>query len=71
MLDWYRKHLLPLSAFALRRATAASRIEWLETLDVTLAEIEREYVEHVLPSHDGTEGIAAFLEKRAPAWTDA
>jgi cyclohexa-1,5-dienecarbonyl-CoA hydratase len=70
-LDWYRKHLRPLSAYSLRQATAASRIGLVSALDVTLREVERRYLEQLVPSHDGNEGIAAFLEKRAPVWRDA
>jgi len=69
--DWYRKHLRPLSAYSLRQATAASRIGLVSALDVTLREVERRYLEQLVPSHDGNEGIAAFLEKRAPVWRDA
>jgi cyclohexa-1,5-dienecarbonyl-CoA hydratase len=70
-LDWYGKHLRPLSAFSLRQATAASRIGLVSALDVTLREVERRYLDNLVPSHDGNEGIAAFLEKRAPRWIDA
>ncbi len=70
-LEWYRAQLRPLSAFALRQATAASRRDLLRALDVTLPEIEHDYVERIVPSHDGNEGIEAFLAKRAPVWVDA
>jgi cyclohexa-1,5-dienecarbonyl-CoA hydratase len=29
---------------------------------------ERVYLEELLPSHDGVEGIRAFIDKRPPAW---
>lgn len=70
-LEWYRETLRPLSAFSLRRATQASRVALVRALDGTLSEIERAYVEHLLPSHDGNEGIEAFLAKRQPVWVDA
>ncbi len=70
-LQWYRETLRPLSAFSLRRATEASRVALLAALDDTLAELERAYVERLLPSHDGNEGIEAFLAKRQPVWVDA
>jgi len=70
-LDWFRKYLRPLSAYSLRQATAATRIELVAALDGTLREVERRYLEHIVPSHDGNEGITAFLERRAPAWRDA
>jgi cyclohexa-1,5-dienecarbonyl-CoA hydratase len=33
-----------------------------------LQSAERAYVEELLPTHDGVEGIRAFLEKRPPVW---
>ena len=73
LLAWYRSRLEPLSAFALRQATAAARRAsgFLDDLDRALAASEELYLERLLPSHDGNEGIEAFLEKRRPAWTDA
>lgn len=72
-LEWYRRHLAGLSAFALRQATAAAREGGgvPRALDETLRAVERRYFEHVVPSHDGNEGLEAFLAKRAPAWRDA
>jgi cyclohexa-1,5-dienecarbonyl-CoA hydratase len=69
---WYRAHLLPLSAFALRQAVhaARSRSALLSALGDPLDAAERQYVDRVLPSHDGNEGIDAFLSRRAPAWRD-
>ncbi len=73
VLGWYRKKLKPLSAFALRQGTQAVRRAsgWLDELDRAVEATERQYVDEVLASHDGNEGIAAFLEKRQPAWQDA
>lgn len=70
LLAWYRETLAPLSAFALRQGTRALRkgTSWLETLDDALTRTEAQYVDEVLESHDGNEGIAAFLERRKPAW---
>ncbi len=70
LLAWYRKTLAPLSAFALRQGTGALRrgTKWLKALDETLARTEAQYVDEILESHDGNEGIAAFLERREPAW---
>jgi cyclohexa-1,5-dienecarbonyl-CoA hydratase len=72
LLAWYRRTLRPLSAFALRQATRAVRESsgLLTALDEGLAAAERLYVEKVITSHDGNEGIEAFLAKRQPVWRD-
>ena len=64
--------LTPFSAFAIRQATKASRRAsgLLQALQTPLSQIERQYVEEVLESRDGNEGIAAFLERRKPVWRD-
>jgi cyclohexa-1,5-dienecarbonyl-CoA hydratase len=69
-LDWYRKNLAPLSAHSLRVATAAVRARLIRAFE-HLAAVERRYLEELVPSHDGNEGIEAFIERRAPAWRDA
>ncbi|HET9989366.1 MAG TPA: enoyl-CoA hydratase/isomerase family protein [Kofleriaceae bacterium] len=73
VLDWYRKTLAPLSAFSLREATHAVRhgSGLVASLGAPLDAAERRYVERLLPSRDGNEGIEAFLEKRPPAWVNA
>jgi cyclohexa-1,5-dienecarbonyl-CoA hydratase len=57
------------SAVALRALTGATRIQRapaiLQRLDAALAT----YRATLGSSHDAAEGIAAFLEKRAPAWS--
>ncbi len=70
---WFDINLAPLSAFSLREATYAARrgSGMLASLDGPLDAAERRYVERLLPSHDGNEGIEAFLAKRAPRWVDA
>jgi cyclohexa-1,5-dienecarbonyl-CoA hydratase len=70
LLAWYRQALAPLSAFALRQGTRALRqtTGFLADLDRTLEATERQYVEEILPSHDGNEGVEAFLARRKPEW---
>jgi len=72
-LDWYRRTLAPLSAFTLREATGAAREAsgLLAALGGPLEAAEHRYLERMLPSHDGNEGIDAFIENRAPRWMDA
>ncbi|HSQ65527.1 MAG TPA: enoyl-CoA hydratase/isomerase family protein [Polyangiaceae bacterium] len=69
---WYEASLAPLSAFSLREATYAARhgSGLLESLGAPLDAAERRYVERLLPSHDGNEGIEAFLAKRSPQWVN-
>ena len=73
VLEWYRKTLAPVSAFSLREATHAARhgSGILACLAEPLIAAERRYVERLLPSHDGNEGIEAFLAKRPAVWVDA
>lgn len=72
LLAWYRKNLAPLSAFALREGVRALRGSsgFTEDFSRRLATTERQYLDHLLPSHDGNEGIEAFLAKRKPEWED-
>jgi cyclohexa-1,5-dienecarbonyl-CoA hydratase len=69
---WYRARLLPLSACALRHAVRAARSgsPLAAALGEPLDAAERLYVDRVLASHDGNEGIEAFLARRPPAWRD-
>ncbi|MEW5847458.1 MAG: enoyl-CoA hydratase/isomerase family protein [Myxococcota bacterium] len=73
LLEWYRTNLQPLSAFTLRQATRAMRVDsgWLAQFSAALEAAERRYVDHLLPSHDGNEGIDAFLARRPPQWRNA
>jgi cyclohexa-1,5-dienecarbonyl-CoA hydratase len=72
LLAWYRETLAPLSAFALRQGVQALRRTpgLLNELNRRLTAVEHQYLSHLLPSHDGNEGIEAFLEKREPVWED-
>ncbi len=72
LLAWYRRTLAGLSAFAVRQAARAARAGAGTSglLADRLAAVEDAYVREVLESHDGNEGIEAFLERRAPRWED-
>lgn len=71
--DWYRSTLAPLSAKALRHGVRAARTG--AQLDLCLSEIltevEGQYLEDVVASHDGNEGIEAFIARREPVWRNA
>ena len=73
LVQWYQKNLRPLSAFSIRQAVRVARIGsgLLAALGEPLDRIERQYVEELLASHDGNEGITAFIERRKPVWKDS
>jgi cyclohexa-1,5-dienecarbonyl-CoA hydratase len=58
------------SAAALRHATAAARLSLRQHVRAVLPELERLYLKDLMQTEDAVEGIAAFLERRAPRWTD-
>jgi cyclohexa-1,5-dienecarbonyl-CoA hydratase len=64
-------HFVPRSALSLRLATKAVRGFKTAELNRRLDEAERVYLEELLPTHDGVEGIEAFLGKRPPEWKNA
>jgi cyclohexa-1,5-dienecarbonyl-CoA hydratase len=67
---WFDEHLRRRSAAALRHATAAARLSLREHVRGVLPELERLYLRDLMSTADAAEGIAAFLEKRPPTWTD-
>jgi cyclohexa-1,5-dienecarbonyl-CoA hydratase len=73
LMEWYRKNVRPLSAFAIRQNTRVARIGsgLIAALQEPLDKIERQYVDEVLASNDGNEGITAFIERRKPVWIDS
>ncbi|MCO5168615.1 MAG: enoyl-CoA hydratase-related protein [Planctomycetes bacterium] len=66
---WYRQHLAPRSAAGLRHAVLAARHRLHRALTDDLPWLERQYLEELMSTADAREGISAFLEKRAPAWS--
>jgi len=71
--EWYAQNLREHSAYSLRQGLEALRkgSKLVEACGETLADIERLYLERLLPSHDGNAGITAFLAKQKPVWSDA
>lgn len=62
-----RKLSRPVVRLAKRAVVESARAAWLNELERT----ERLYLDELMPLADAHEGIAAFLEKRAPAWKHA
>jgi cyclohexa-1,5-dienecarbonyl-CoA hydratase len=67
---WFEAQLRWKSAAALRYATAAVRLSLRQHVRAVLPELEQLYLKDLMQTHDAAEGIAAFLDKRAPKWTD-
>lgn len=67
---WFARHMAPRSAAALRHAAAAARLTLAAHVRHTLPELERLYLDTLMRTHDAAEGVAAFLAKREPRWTD-
>ena len=67
---WFAAHLQGKSAVALRYAAAAARHGLRQHVRAVLPELERLYLNDLMQTRDAVEGIAAFLEKRVPRWTD-
>jgi cyclohexa-1,5-dienecarbonyl-CoA hydratase len=67
---WFEAHLRGRSAAALRHATAAARLTLRQHVRDVLPELERLYLGDLMATEDAAEGIAAFLARRAPKWTD-
>lgn len=67
---WFAANLAAKSASALRHAVRAARAALRRDVAALLPELERLYLDSVMHTEDAREGITAFLEKRAPRWTD-
>lgn len=68
--EWARRELLPKSASSLRWAVRAARWRFNELVLAGLPAQEKLYLDGLMATHDANEGLAAFLERRRPAWTN-
>jgi cyclohexa-1,5-dienecarbonyl-CoA hydratase len=59
-----------LSAAALEHTKEAIDLGWGRSLDSALKEVENLYLNELMKTHDATEGINAFIQKRKPEWRD-
>lgn len=67
-LAYFDAHLRPKSAASLALALKAARAPMISHVKKRLSDVEELYLERLMRTHDANEGLAAFLEKREPAW---
>jgi cyclohexa-1,5-dienecarbonyl-CoA hydratase len=67
---WFDAQLAPHSAVALAHAVAAARITLRAQAEPALDRAERDYLGGLLKTRDAAEGVTAWLEKRAPQWSN-
>ena len=68
--QWFAATLGRWSAESLRHAVRTTRASLVRAVDQDLPEAERRYLAELMRTQDAREGIEAFIEKRAPRWTD-
>jgi cyclohexa-1,5-dienecarbonyl-CoA hydratase len=67
-LDYFDSHLAPHSASSLRFAVRAVHADAAARIKARLAEVEALYLDGLMATHDATEGLRAFLDKRPANW---
>ena len=67
---WFADHLRARSAASLRHAALAARAGTTARVRQLLPALEQLYLRDLMHTLDAPEGITAFLEKRAPRWSD-
>src|SRR5256714_9878050 len=67
--DEWLQRLWKQSASSLRFTKKAFRLAQSADFDERLAAVERLYLEELMKTSDANEGLAAFVEKRKPAWS--
>jgi cyclohexa-1,5-dienecarbonyl-CoA hydratase len=68
---WYGSTIEQHSAAAIQRAAIASRLVVSRSAEMLLPVAERVYLDDLMTTADAAEGVAAFLAKRPPRWTDS
>lgn len=68
-LEYFEKHLAGKSAASLGFAVRAAREGMIPEAKRRIAAVEKLYLDGLMATHDATEGLQAFLGKRAPEWT--
>lgn len=66
--SWVEKNMLPHSASSLRLAHRACRARVNRLLEQELPAIERLYLDELMETEDGNEGIASHMDGRKPVW---
>jgi cyclohexa-1,5-dienecarbonyl-CoA hydratase len=69
-IAWAREHCASRSARSLRYAVQAVRAHLVARVHAELPELNRIYLGGLMTTTDAVEGVQAFLEKRAPIWTN-
>ena len=67
-LAWFDEHLVGTSASSLRFAMRAVRLQQVAGIKAKLAAVEKLYLKGLMSTHDATEGLSAFIEKRPAKW---
>jgi cyclohexa-1,5-dienecarbonyl-CoA hydratase len=65
---YFDQHLAGKSAASLAHAVRAAREPFADLARARLEDVETLYLEKLMATRDAHEGLAAFLEKRAPRW---
>ena len=67
---YFNEHIRPRSASSLRLAVRAMRFHFARRFKLQIEDIKEIYINELMETHDATEGLRAFLEKRRPEWRD-
>ncbi len=67
-LNWFREHLVPLSASSVRLAARAARGDARHRLGAALDAVELLYLDELMKTRDAVEGLESFIGKRPAKW---